>query len=419
MSTSFANYQPAPVTPVFKSLQVVEKLHGLSPFSQIGHIFRATVLKRNIEPLEYHRFRMYAPDDEGAGARDGFIGHARRRKVNRALNQFAGGSGLVLDDKLLFPMLLERNAIPTTETVAVYHASKRPPCLTCLSDAESFAAFLRDPALYPLFGKPLSGSLSLGTLSMERYDAETDRVELSTGESVAVGQMVEELVSEYGFAGYILQRRLSPHPDLATITGTSVGTVRLLTLNDGEQTRPYYAVWKIPKAGSPADNFWRDGHMIALVDVETGRVKRVQRGTGVAAEEITRLGEDGPELVGFQIPDWDALVETALRAAAIKGAMRVIGWDIAPTDKGPVIVEANGSPDHGLYQMVARRGVLRDGFLAAYERAVADAKERKRALKAINRRNKRDNRRRQIEAFGRSSDFKSVLGQPLVRNPGE
>ncbi|MBN9282025.1 MAG: hypothetical protein J0H37_07220, partial [Hyphomicrobium denitrificans] len=47
------------------------------------------------------------------------------------------------------------------------------------------------------------------------------------------------------------------------------------------------------------------------------------------------------ELEGFRLPDWTLVTELALRAARTFLPLRTIGWDIALTPDGPVIVEGN------------------------------------------------------------------------------
>lgn len=408
MATSFANFQPQPVTPIFQSLKLVERDYGVAPFTQLGQILRGAILRRTIAPLEYYKFSMFAPGNESAEARDRFVGTSRNRRINRAFNAMGRARGFV-DDKLYYEMILQRNGVPTSETIALFHRSITLGHMTCFADEEGFAAYLRRPEEYPLFGKPLGGSLSLGTISIKRYDAERDAVSLSDGQVVPVPQLVSEIVAEYGRAGYILQRKVEPHPELARFTGSSVGTVRVLMAGDGHTHWPQYACWKIPRPGSPADNFWRDGHLLALLDTETGAVVRVQQGTGARAETVTRR-EGGPSFEGLRIPDWDRVIDLATRAVQVTGDMRIVGFDVAVSDRGPVIIEANTNPDHALYQIVARRGVMDDRLTAAWQKALADGKAHKAESKAAMRKQRRGYRRRQMEAFAKGTDFRSVLG---------
>lgn len=412
MDAPFARFQPAPVTPVFASLGIVERQFGIGPFTQLGQVLRAALLTRNVSPLEYFSLGLFACEGGTAADRDAFVGQRRRRQVNAAFNR--GGSGLsVVDDKLYLPILLAADGLPVAETVALFHSRVRLRTLEPLASREALSGFLRRGTCYPLFGKPLGASLSLGAVSMDGHDPATDRITLSDGAAVPVEVLTGWIAAEYGASGYLLQRRIVPHPALSPVTGPAIGTVRLLTLAEGScAPRPHYAVWKIPRPDSPADNFWRAGHMIAHVDVATGRVLRVQRGIGALAEEVHRIGDAGPRLsgIGMALPDWSEACRVACAAAAMLGDQRLVGWDIALSDRGPVIVEGNGSPDHGLYQMAARRGLMQGAFREAYEAASADAERKSTAARRRSRARRLGDMWRGLAAFRRSSDFSSVVG---------
>ena len=47
------------------------------------------------------------------------------------------------------------------------------------------------------------------------------------------------------------------------------------------------------------------------------------------------------EFLNFQIPYWDNLKRMAIKAQKEFDHMKSIGWDIAITPEGPVIIEAN------------------------------------------------------------------------------
>ena len=63
-------------------------------------------------------------------------------------------------------------------------------------------------------------------------------------------------------------------------------------------------------------------------------------------------------MVGATIPNFKAVVDLSLEAARVFDSVRIVGWDIAPTDEGGVIVEGNYAPDFKLVQMAERRGIF-------------------------------------------------------------
>jgi glutathione synthase/RimK-type ligase-like ATP-grasp enzyme len=51
--------------------------------------------------------------------------------------------------------------------------------------------------------------------------------------------------------------------------------------------------------------------------------------------------DTGTQIVGFQIPDWDKLVDLAKEITPMVEGTRYIGWDFAFTSKGWIVVEGN------------------------------------------------------------------------------
>ena len=86
--------------------------------------------------------------------------------------------------------------------------------------------------------------------------------------------------------------------------------------------------------------------MIAGLNLETGIIET--NGVNFANKENITHPNTGTVIKGFQVPMWQeamALVEKA--AQRIYG---YIGWDIAITVNGPVIIEANTHPGAGVLQ---------------------------------------------------------------------
>lgn len=104
--------------------------------------------------------------------------------------------------------------------------------------------------------------------------------------------------------------------------------------------------------------------MIAEIDVDAGVARRCQRGKGLTAENIQRHPGTGEMIEGLPMPLWDGTLKLTRRAARIFPGCPIIGWDIAPTTDGPVVIEANSRPHHILHQTVTKRGLMTPEFEA-------------------------------------------------------
>ena len=58
----------------------------------------------------------------------------------------------------------------------------------------------------------------------------------------------------------------------------------------------------------------------------------------------------------YKIPFFKEITELCTKAAARFNQTNVIGWDVAITDKGPLIVEGNNGPGFDLVQVVLNKG---------------------------------------------------------------
>lgn len=61
----------------------------------------------------------------------------------------------------------------------------------------------------------------------------------------------------------------------------------------------------------------------------------------------------GVKIVGFQIPNFDAVKEVASTAARLIPEIRYVGWDIAVTEDSAQLIEGNEYPGHLLMQIPA------------------------------------------------------------------
>ncbi|MDX2201936.1 MAG: sugar-transfer associated ATP-grasp domain-containing protein [Hyphomicrobiaceae bacterium] len=345
---------------------------------------------------DYFAFRLF-DDAMLAGAdKSQFVGLDGSRRIWTTANFDSEWWGLMAN-KLAVTTLLGGYGYPVIPTLALYSATLPFRSAPRIASPEALATFLRNPGRYPLFGKPMDSLRSLGSASFDRIDLDTDELVSPTGSRVKVEAFSREVADLYG-AGYILQRRAHPHAAIRAIVGDRLATVRMLTLRTNAGTRMHRAVWKIPAGGNVADNFWRGGNQLATLDLETGRVLRVVRGVGLQQEQVTHHPDSGEPLIGFTLPLWDEMRALVCEAAGTLGGIRLVGWDVAATDTGPLIVEPNYTPDFDMVQMADRRGILDEAFKAFLAECREGAKEAKRRLRRIHLADTKE----RFEAFSRS-----------------
>jgi hypothetical protein len=80
----------------------------------------------------------------------------------------------------------------------------------------------------------------------------------------------------------------------------------------GTEPEIIHTVWKIPVGTNIADNFWRPGSLLADVDQDDGRVRRVVRGVGAEQAEVELHPDTGQRLRDVTLPDWPRLKSLVL-----------------------------------------------------------------------------------------------------------
>jgi hypothetical protein len=197
---------------------------------------------------------------------------------------------------------------------------------------------------------------------------------MTMGRLISVDNLIS-FVRSHAKSGYQFQSRISPHPAIGEMCGNRLATVRLLTTVLDGKPEILRACWKIPAGAHAADNFWRPGNLLGQLELNSGRVTRIIRMKGADHEEVLRHPDTGKSIVGMIVPNWSEIVRLALDGARLLDSLPLVGWDIAPTESGAILVEANVTPDFRLHQLADRKGVLDQSFSAFLQKRMQDRKD--------------------------------------------
>lgn len=166
--------------------------------------------------------------------------------------------------------------------------------------------------------------------------------------------------------GWIVQPRVRSHPGLAPIVSPhGLATVRALTAMVAGEPKLLLAAFKVTVRDNTTDNFskGKSGNLLAPVDCASGRLGCAwgSRTTGWPVMAPFPVHPDsGERIEGAVLPCWEELVALARRAQASLPRFRSIGWDIAISADGPVLLEANATYDMSVLQIAHQRGLRRE-----------------------------------------------------------
>ena len=385
------------VLPLPLMLKAVSDKYSKPLHHIVGEIAKAAFGPGKLSSEEYFTLRMF-DDANITGDKSAFCGMSGMRKLWPAANYIPDWYGPITD-KLAFDTLMTGYGLPAIKMRAYYFTEGfRVPAQRMLRQRDDLKVFLTDPKSYPFFSKPRSSSLSLGSASATGYNAETGMIELLNGKTVGIDDFIDDIVTHFG-AGYMFQDRVKPHEGVRAICGDRLATVRVYTINGENGPEVFRVCWKVPAGKNVADNYWRKGNILCAVDYDTGKITRAIQGFALDQMEMTHHPDTNAPMVGVEIPNFKAVIELALEAARVFNDIRIVGWDIAPTDEGGVIVEGNYAPDFKLVQMAERRGIL-DGRMTAF---LAYCKTEKAKYDASLKARQRDQTREDMRKYKKSA----------------
>lgn len=144
------------------------------------------------------------------------------------------------------------------------------------------------------------------------------------------------------------------HNDLMRIAPKGLNTVRLITQYHNGGALIIGACLRLSVDGF-VDNL-NAGNIGLPLDIKTGAVTDLGRYLDITKEDLEKHPLTGESLVGFTLPYWDRCIELVIRAAQLIPENRSVGWDVAVTNNGPVLIEGNHDWSYGLWELTNRKG---------------------------------------------------------------
>lgn len=338
---------------------------GASGWWLLRRIVRCRLSVQKLTSEEFFRYGLHRVGVSDAECRT-FLCDRAMWRLNDLLNGTPEQNHTdLLMDKLGTARVLEAAGLPVAVELGTFH-----PETGTLRTAAEIAAFLLTPANLPLFGKPVHARSTLGVAAVERM-AGDGKVELGDGRIVVAADLAAEIVANYG-AGYVFQELLRASDAIRPLSGPVLPTLRVTTLLLGGNPVPIYAALRLPAPGAMADDGGSGGNVRLHLDVETGAVLRGQNMSLFGRTDVVTAPVTGLPLKGQSVPDWQEVLRLSVDVHRQFPRHTAVGTDIALSDRGLVINEANAHPHHMTYQMVSSRGILNDEFRPLFRRALAE-----------------------------------------------
>jgi hypothetical protein len=162
---------------------------------------------------------------------------------------------------------------------------------------------------------------------------------------------------------FLVEEFILQHPEMDRMCPTSVNSLRMITYFDGQHTTLLASVLKIGNGGD-VDNFSSGGMYTMLDDEGVAHYPAFDAVGGTYSLHPL----SGASIVGFRVPYFREAVALVNQVSPVVPQVPYIGWDVAITPQGPILIE--GNPNSGVYQLKPSLSGVRTGLLPVYRAAM-------------------------------------------------
>ncbi len=285
--------------------------YGLSQFVDMYWL----ALRHNIPPLEYGLYRFDDP--------------AQRNDMHEyvywndlpalaALTELTAADNRDVQDKARFADICTQHGLPHAPTLAVFERGKQEfPAAPFFPDA---------PALWikSLRLKGGDGGAKWIRDGESYRNMRGDRVS-----ATALGELFRK-------QDCIVQPFIENHPAIAAVSNGALATLRIVTgINERGEAEFVTALMGLPHGAYETSA----GAICCSLDRATGQIRCA---TLLSGDPVTRHPDTGIPIVGVVLPNWRNSVDLARCAhAGAFSRFPFLGWDIALTKDGPILLETN------------------------------------------------------------------------------
>ncbi|MFN8445029.1 MAG: sugar-transfer associated ATP-grasp domain-containing protein [Caldilineaceae bacterium] len=273
-----------------------------------------------LPPVAYYTYEFYRSE--------------RHRWIDHYLHQYEAAA--------LLPMLnrdRHHPAIADKAEFARFCAEHSLPTPPLLAHCEAGSCQQLEVAQQDLFLKPRWGARGEGAQLWQRLDA--NRYQDQCGRILSGSELLTELASLSQQQAYLVQPCLTNHPTLVALSPGALATARVVTgRTPSGDVEAIVATFKM--AGQPSIiNTHGLNSPISLVSGQLGRAYSYHPiCPGYDVHPVT-----GALITGVTLPDWSQTVGLAQRAHSLITEYIFLGWDVAFTPRGPVLLEGNAGWD--------------------------------------------------------------------------
>lgn len=291
-------------------------------------VFQLTVLKKQF-PLFYFGRLFYKKD---APSPFNFMNFKEYRKIIYSPKLERKSAVSILKNKLNFFLFCQSHSLPTPKLIGynLYNSFVFNEKVIIINNDIEFLDYIssifKNYEIKKIFVKQSESKGGKGILLLSKKNIE---------------KSYKKIWSIIKKDSYVFQEPIQQHKDINNIFPNSINTIRIETyLDKNNQIHILGGFMRFGSGKSFIDNVGSGGFMIPI-NFNEGKLKDKGFTAMInGSNSITKHPTTNFNLAGFKIPFFKESIELCKKFALLI-PNRIIGWDVAITPNGPIIIEGN------------------------------------------------------------------------------
>jgi len=250
---------------------------------------------------------------------------------------------VLIDDKILFHEIMQKNNLPVPDRFFVFQNNvfRREGHRITDQEVDGIISSINDSRIF--IKKYMGGAGSGVTVAVRKDNG------FYTIEGVRLSATM--IRDTYQDSNYIFEKQIIQEKILNQFNPDTVNTIRILTYKN----KPISAAIRFGGKGDFCDNISKGG-VAVNIDLETGELGEY----GMRMYDIKKYYVHPDSHIAFHgvsVPKWRTVLDVVYKTLEVMPYYNSVGFDIAVTDNGPVIIEINTGAGINLSQMGKKKGL--------------------------------------------------------------
>lgn len=360
-----------------KAKKFIKQLRFLGSFEKKTSIIQLLDMillgfRYGFSPLEYNLYGFY----KKSISRSEKLSFISNEKILKTFRPYLNHKSWIpiLENKLLFFLYYSQLGFPVVEVYGFYYPERGffldgSP----LREKSDFLRWLNKSDIKGCVVKPLGSLGGKGIMIFEELIS-PETIRSNDGKNYSLNEVISLMEKdievrqskEDNYKGYIIEEKIEQDPAMNVLSGKSLNTIRVSTLiTNNNEILIDFGMLRVGREGSITDSLHQGGYVVNI-NVENGSIG--EKTFGYKEEGGPWIEEKEERIKDFftdcKVPFWHDIVSLAKKAASFSPELRSVGWDIAISKNGPVLMEGNDNWDMVIAQ------VLSGGYLTEERREI-------------------------------------------------